>query len=74
MDKWPVDVIQVFRHYGQKLTFYVTGDELLLNFGAKFHMWSYKIAMATFRMSQCPDGDKVLNVVNEDIRDKKHLF
>ena len=23
-------------------------------------MWNYKIAMATFHMSQCPDGDEVL--------------
>ena len=35
------------------------GDELLLNFGAKFqrsfmfHMCNYKIAMATFHTSQC---------------------
>ena len=36
------------------------GDELLLNFGAKFHVWNYKIATATFRTSQCQDGDKVL--------------
>ena len=38
MDKWSVDVIPVFRHYGQKFTFYGMGDKLLLNFGAKFHM------------------------------------
>ena len=25
----------------------IIGDELLLNSGAKFHMWNYKIAMAT---------------------------
>lgn len=74
MDKWSVDVIPVFWHYGQKLTFYVMGDELLPNFGAKFHMWNYIIAMATFHTSQCKDGDKVLNVVNEDIRDEKHPF
>ena len=60
MDKWSVDVTPVFWHYGQKFTFYVVGDELLLNFGVKFYMWSYKIAMATSCTSQCQDGDKVL--------------
>ena len=25
-----------------------------------FHMWNYKIAIATFRTSQCQDGDEVL--------------
>ena len=34
-------------------------------------MWNYKIAMATFRTSQCQDGDEVLNAVNEDVRAKK---
>ena len=34
-------------------------------------MWIYKIAMATFRTSQCQDGDEVLNAVNEDVRAKK---
>ena len=38
----------------------IMGDELLLNFGAKFHTRNYKIAMGTFRMSQCQDGDEVL--------------
>ena len=71
MDKWSVDVTPVFWHYGQKFTFYVMGDELLLNFGVKFYMWSYKIAMATFLLSQCQDGDEVLNAVNEDDRAQK---
>ena len=33
-------------------------------------MRNYKIAMATFRPSQCQDGDEVLklNVMNEDAR------
>ena len=31
----------------------------------------YKIAMATFRLSQCQDGDEVLNAVNEDVRAQK---
>ena len=34
-------------------------------------MWNYKTAMATFRLSQCQDGDEVLNAVNEDVRAKK---
>ena len=38
---------------------------------SNFHMWNYKIAMATFRLSQCQDGDEVLNVVNEDVRAQK---
>ena len=39
----------------------IVGDELLLNFGAKLHRkCNYKIAMATFRTSQCQDGDQVL--------------
>ena len=31
-------------------------------------MWNYKIALATFRTSQCQDGDEVLNVMSEDAR------
>ena len=31
-------------------------------------MLNNKIAMATFRTSQCQDGEKVLNVMNEDAR------
>ena len=31
-------------------------------------MLNYKIAMATFRMSQYQDGNEVLNVMNEDSR------
>ena len=27
--------------------------------------------MATFRLSQCQDGDEVLNAVNEDVRAQK---
>ena len=34
-------------------------------------MWNYKIAMATFRLSQCQDGNEVLNAVNEDVRAQK---
>ena len=34
----------------------ITGDELLLNIGAK--LGDNKIAMATFRTSQCQDGDE----------------
>ena len=34
----------------------------------QFHMWNYKIAMATFRMTQCQDGDELLNVMNEDVK------
>ena len=29
-------------------------------------MWNYKIAMATFRTSQCQDGDEV--IINEDAK------
>ena len=48
-DKWSVDVIPVFWHYGQKFTFYVMGDELLLNFGAKFH----KVSKLPWQPSVC---------------------
>ena len=38
----------------------IIGDELLLNFGAKAIICNYKIAMASFRTSQCQDDDEVL--------------
>ena len=45
---------------------------LVQNFSVnlQFHMWGYNITMATFCMSQCQDGSKVvfLNVMNEDVR------
>ena len=50
--------------------FNIIGDKLLLNFGAKFYMCNYKIAMATFRSSQCQDGDEVLKC-SEDFRAQK---
>ena len=34
-------------------------------------MRNYKIVVATFRTSQCQDGDEVLNVMNEDVRAEK---
>ena len=41
-------------------------------------MWNYKIAMATFRTSQCQDGDEVLKcrewTVNEDVRAQKDIL
>ena len=44
----------------------IIGDEVLLNCGVNFqynllfHMRNYKIAMATFRTSQCQDDDRNL--------------
>ena len=35
-------------------------------------MWNYKIAIATFRTSQCQDGDEVLKCrEHEDVRAQK---
>ena len=30
-----------------------------------FHMWNYKIAMATFHTSQCQDGDRDIKWYHE---------
>ena len=49
-------------HYQQHYSYNIIGDELLLNFGAKFQRLFVisQIAMSTFRTSQCQDGAEVL--------------
>ena len=37
-------------------------------------MWNYKIAMATFRTSQCQDGDEVLKCREWGCQDTKHAL
>ena len=38
----------------------MTTDHAITYTNLKFHIWSYKIAMATFITSQCQNGDEVL--------------
>ena len=59
---WTSLIFYVHARLSHVASFWFTHVILARNFrvNLKFHMWNYKIAMATFRTSQCQDGDEVL--------------
>ena len=49
--------LKAFEYHGMKINSFILARNFSINL--YHHMWNYKIAMATFRTSQCQDGVNV---------------